>query len=80
VVVLPFLHHGQSDGSLTIRRGMVSRRRAVTEGALPCELLKWAARHPPHDRVIIVFDEGLARDPHRPLILPEKQEMGGATP
>jgi hypothetical protein len=56
VVVLAFLHHERSDRSLayTTGCGMVTRRRATKEGA--STPLKWAVRHPPHDRVIIVFD------------------------
>jgi hypothetical protein len=44
---------------------MVSRRHVMKEGVLPSLLLKWIARHPPHDHVIIVFDAGHARDPRR---------------
>jgi hypothetical protein len=40
--------------SLPTRRGMVSRRRAATEGG--SARLKKAIRHPPDDHVIIVFD------------------------
>jgi hypothetical protein len=50
--------------SLTKTRcGMVTRRRTTKEGA--SAPLKWAVRHPPHDRVIIVFDAAHARRLHR---------------
>jgi hypothetical protein len=59
---------------------MVIRRRATKEGASPSGLLKWAAGHPPHDHVIIVFNEGDARDPHRLRMPPKTQEMAGGMP
>src|SRR5262249_55068680 len=43
--------------SLATRCGMVSRRHVAKEGGLPCVLLKWTASHPPHNHVIIVFDQ-----------------------
>src|SRR5262249_29449578 len=42
----------------------------------PSLLLKWIARHPPHDHVIIVFDAGRAR----PAPAPKIQAIAGGTP
>jgi hypothetical protein len=39
--------------------------------------LKWTASHPPHDHVIIVFDQGHARGPRR---RPKIQAIAGGTP
>jgi hypothetical protein len=67
LIVLPFFHHGQSDGWPRSKLGAAwlaegTRRK---KGPSPSALLKWAVSHPPHDRVIIVFDQGHALDRRR---------------
>jgi hypothetical protein len=62
VVVLPFFHHGQSDGWPRSKLGAAWLAEGIRrkKGPSPSALLKWTVSHPPHDRVIIVFDQGHA--------------------
>jgi hypothetical protein len=62
-----FFHHGQSDGWPRSKLGAAWLAEGIRrkKGPSPSVLLKWTVRHPPHDHVIIVFDQGHARDPRR---------------
>jgi hypothetical protein len=62
-----FFHHGQSDGWPRSKLGAawLAEGKRRKKGPSPSALLKWTASHPPHDHVIIVFDQRHALDRRR---------------
>jgi hypothetical protein len=64
VVVLPFFIMGRAMvGLAQIGAAWLAEGIRRKKGPSPSAPLKWTVGHPPHDHVIIVFDQGHARLP-----------------